>query len=78
MAEAQCNRNGTMTAKDRHAVDLKPGDLVLVKADTLKGKRKVKDKWEDETCKVVHQIITDVPSYEVLDHWGQSCILHHN
>ena len=34
-------------------VDLKPGNLVFVKADTFKGKRKIKDRWEDEACKVV-------------------------
>ena len=42
-------------------MDLKPCDLVLVKADTFKGKRKIKDRWEDETCKVVYQIMTDIP-----------------
>ena len=30
-------------------VNLKPGDLVLVKADAFKGKRKIKDRWEEET-----------------------------
>ena len=29
--------------------NLKPGDLVLVKADAWKGKRKIKDRWEEET-----------------------------
>ena len=42
-------------------VNLKPGDLVL-KADAFKGKRKIKDSWEEETWKAVHQITTDVPS----------------
>ena len=28
------------------AVNLKPGDLVLVKADAFKGKRKIRDMWE--------------------------------
>ena len=59
-------------------MELKPGDLVLVKADAFKGKRKIKDRWEDETCKMVHQIATDIPSYEVMDQQGQSCILHCN
>ena len=27
------------------AVNLKPGNLVLVKADAWKGKRKIKDRW---------------------------------
>ena len=31
------------------AVNLKPGDLILVKADVFKGKRKIKDRWEEET-----------------------------
>ena len=30
-------------------VNLKPGDLVLVKVDAWKGKRKIKDRWEEET-----------------------------
>ena len=60
------------------AMDLKPGNLVLVKADAFKGKRKIKDRWEDETCEVVSQIMTDIPSYKVTDQCGQSCILHQN
>ena len=59
-------------------VDLKPGNLVLVKADNFQGKRKIKDRWEDKPHEVVHQITTDIPSYEVMDQHGQSCILHHN
>ena len=43
------------------ARELKPGDLVLVKADVFKGKRKIEDRWEDETCEVVCQIATDIP-----------------
>ena len=43
------------------AVNLKPGDLILVKVDAFKGKRKVKDSWEEETWEVVHQITTDIP-----------------
>ena len=36
------------------AVNLKPGDVVLVKADAFKGKRKIKDRWEEEAWEVVH------------------------
>ena len=46
-------------------VNLKPGDLVLVKADTWKGKRKIKDWWDEETWEVSRQITTEVPSYKV-------------
>ena len=42
-------------------VSLKPGNLVLVKADAFKVKRKIKDRWEEETWEVVHQIATDIP-----------------
>ena len=58
------------------AVNLKPGDLVLVKADAWKGKRKIKDRWEEETWEVVHQIVTDVPSYKVMNQHGRSRVLH--
>ena len=57
-------------------MDLKPGNLVLVKVDAFKGKRKIMDRLEDEACEVVHQIMTDIPSYEVTDQHGPSCILH--
>ena len=53
-------------------VNLKPGDLVLVKADAWKGKRKIKDRWDEETWEVSWQIATDVPSYEVTNQHGQS------
>ena len=54
------------------AVNLKPGDLVLVKADAWKGNRKIKDRWEEETWEVVHQIVTAVPSYKVMNQHGRS------
>ena len=60
------------------AVGLKPGNLILVKADTFQGKRKIKDRWEDKPHKVVDQITTDIPSYEVKDQQGHSHTLHHN
>ena len=59
-------------------MNLKPGNLVLVKADAFKGKRKIRDKWKEETCEVVHQITTDTPSYEVTDQCRWSHILHQN
>ena len=58
------------------AVNLEPGNLVLVKADAWKGKRKIKDWWEEETWEVVQQIAADVPSYEVTNQHGQSWVLH--
>ena len=59
-------------------VNLKPGDLVLVKVDAWKGKRKIKDRWEEETWEVVHQIAADIPSYKVMNQHGWSRVLHQN
>ena len=59
-------------------VNLKLGGLVLVKVDTWKGKRKIKDRWEEETWEVVHQIMADIPSYEVTNLHGWSRVLHQN
>ena len=59
-------------------VNLKLGDLVLVKADAWEGKRKIKNRWEEETWEVVHQITADVPSYEVMNQHGKSRVLHQN
>ena len=59
-------------------VNLKAGNLVLVKADAFKGKRKIKDRLEEDTCEVVHQIVTDIPSYKVMDQCRRSPILYRN
>ena len=57
-------------------VNLKPGDLVSVKVDAWKGKRKIKDRWEEETWEVVHQIMADIPFYEVMNQCRRSQVLH--
>ena len=36
-------------------IGLKPGDLILVKADAFQGKRKIKDRWEDKP----HEVVSD-------------------
>ena len=53
-------------------MNLKPGDLVLVKADAWKGKRKIRDRWHEETWEVSLQIAADVASYEVTNQDGWS------
>ena len=59
-------------------MNLKPGDLVLVKVDAWKGKRKIKDRWDEETWEVSQQIAADVPSYKVMNQHRQSRVLHQN
>ena len=46
-----------------NAISLKPGDLVLAKADAYKGWRKVKDQWEEEPYKVECRVAKSIPSY---------------
>ena len=59
-------------------INLKPGNLVLVKADTWTGKRKIKDRWDEETWEVSQQIMTEVPSYKVTNWNRWSWVLHRN
>ena len=55
------------------------GGLVLAKADAYKGKRKVKDQWEEEPYAVVHKVVEGVPSYLVKNaQVGCSQVLHQN
>ena len=59
-------------------INLKPGDLVLVKVDAWKGNRKIKDRWGEETWEVSWQITADVSSYKVMNQHGWSQVLHQN
>ena len=59
-------------------VNLKPGDLVLVKADAWKGKRKIKDRWDEETWEVPWKVTADMPSYKVMNQHEWSWVLHQN
>ena len=42
------------------------------------GKRKIKNRWEEETWEVVCQITAGIPSYEVTNQHRQSQVLHQN
>ena len=61
--------------KDRHS-ELETWQPGTSEGRCFKGKRKIKDRWEEETWKVVCQIMTDIPSYKVINQYGKSCILH--
>ena len=76
MAEA-CRQKWTYDRKIG-TVNLKPGDLILVKVDAFKGRRKIRDRWEEETWEVVHQITTGIPSYKVMNQHRKSQVLHWN
>ena len=42
--------------RNANAILLEPGDLVLAKADSYRGRRKVKDQWVEEPYEVEHQV----------------------
>ena len=61
------------------AVSLEPGDLVLAKAGAYKGRRKVKDWWNEEPYEVEHKIAEGIHSYLMENQWtGHSWVLHWN
>ena len=62
-----------------NTISLEPGDLVLAKADAYRGRRKVKDQWEEEPYKVEQQVVEGIPSYLVKNQQtGNSWDLHWN
>ena len=62
-----------------NAISLEPGNLVLAKADAYKGKRKVKDQWEEELYEVECRIAEGIPSYLMKSQQTKcSWVLHWN
>ena len=48
------------------AVELHPGDKVLVKLDAFRGqRRKLKNWWGDALFMVVKCVVDEIPAYEV-------------
>ena len=61
------------------AIWLGTGDLVLAKANAYRGRRKVKDQWEEEPYKMECQVVEGIPSYLVKNQQtGCSWVLHQN
>ena len=62
-----------------NAISLEKGDLVLAKTDAYRGKRRVKDQWEEEPYEMEHQVAEGDPLYLMKNHWaGCSWFLHWN
>ena len=59
-------------------MQLVPGNVVLMKSDAHRGKRKVKDWWSETEYVVVCQVADGVPVYEVKDEAGSIKTVHHN
>ena len=52
-----------------NAISLESIDLVLAKANAYKGRRKVKDWWEEEPYEVKHRVAKGVPSNLRKNQW---------
>ena len=50
-----------------NAISLEPGDLVLAKANAYKGRRKVKNQWEEEPYEVECQVAEGILSYLMMN-----------
>ena len=66
---SEAERQKCYCDRKANAISLEPGDLVLAKADAYRGRRKVKDQWEEEPYKVEHQVVEGIPSYIVKNQW---------
>ena len=55
-----------------------PGDVVLMKLEAFQGKMKVKNRWSEVKYMVIHQVIDDVPVYEVRDYGRNVKVTHLN
>ena len=64
--------------KKAGAIELQPGDCVLVKMDAFQGqRRKLKNWWSDDLWRVVRQIADDMPTYVVHSmRTGETKVLH--
>ena len=66
---SEAERDKPYYDRKANAISLERGYLVLAKADTYKGKRKVKDWWEEEMYEVEHQVTDGIPLYLVKNQW---------
>ena len=83
-AEAQ-HQSNSKAGQQKHnydkttsTVQLMPEDIVLKKADTFQGKRKVKDHWSEVEYEVICQVTNGVPLYEIKDSSSNVKVAHHN
>ena len=76
---SEAGRQNWYYDKNGNAISLELGDLVLAKANAYKGRRKMKDHWEEELYKLECQAADGFPSYLMRNQWtGCSWVLHQN
>ena len=71
-------RNRNTYDQATSTAQLVPGNVVLMKNNAYKGKRKVKDRWSETEYVVVCQVTDGVSAYKVKDEVGNIKTVHHN
>ena len=62
----EAQRQKRLYDRKARAVELHPGDKVLVKLDTFRGQwQKLKNRWGDALYTVVKRVADGIPAYEV-------------
>ena len=59
-------------------VHLMPGNVVLTKADTFQGKRRIEYQWNKVKYEIVCQVANGLPSYELKDVSVNVKMVYHN
>ena len=69
---AEAKRQKWYYERKANIISLEPGNLVLATANAYKGRRKVKDWWEEELYEVGCQITEGIPLYLIKNEWAGS------
>jgi len=80
-AQKAAGKNKRAYDTKAHATALKPGDYVLLRNVTLRGRQKLADKWEDVPYLVVRQPNADIPVFEIrkaVPHARKTRVVHRN
>ena len=77
-ATKEANRQKRLYNRRVGAVELRPGDRVLVRLDAFRGqRRKLKNRWGDDIHTVIDQKADGIPMYEVKnERTGKKKVLH--
>ena len=77
-ATKEANRQKRLYDRRVGAVELRPGDRVLVRLDAFRGqRRKLRNRWGDDIHTMIERKADSIPVYEVKnEHTGKKKVLH--
>ena len=77
-ASKEAKRQKQLYDRKVGAMELRPGDRVLVCLDSFRGqRRKLKKRWGDDVHTVINRNVDGIPVYEVKnEHTGKKKVLH--